>query len=756
MGTKKADAAGFRSLADQLRSWPDDRLSGLLADRPDLTTPAPHDFGQLASRAAVRASLSRALDSLTRLELSVLDALVVAGQTTRTEVRAIVHAPAATVDAALDLLLDLALVWQAVGGLRPMTGMADALGSGPGASGLRPRSTDVPKTAEVAARIAELSPAARAMLEHVVTHGGEATTGTARLTVSPADAATPAEELLARRLLVPRPGGGVVHVPGEVGLALRGGHTTTEPIDVVPPIATGERPADLIERAAAGAAFEFVRRVELLLDHWGTHPPGVLRSGGLGVRDLKAAAVLLHVDEHTAALVIETAAIAGLFAQRADTVGDAVWVPTDVFDAWTSLDPAERWARLARAWLDSPRLPSLVGTRDPAGKSWNALAPELSSYSMAESRRATLDALASLPAGRTLAAGTGLPSLLEHVAWHRPRRPRSRTDQVAWAVTEAALVGFTGLDGLAGYARALLDGGPPKGLDALLPEPVDHVLIQADLTAVAPGPLETGLARSLQLVADVESRGGATTYRFTPSSVRRALDVGWTALELHDFLASVSRTPVPQPLTYLVDDTVRTFGAIRVGHAEAFLRADDESALTELLHHPKVTGLGLRRLAPTVLISTLPIDVLLPRLRELGAAPVMEAADGTVQVSRPDVLRARSPKERQPAARAVRESARLASVVSAIRSGDRAASSRPAAASAPLTPSGSLAALREAIEAGGSVLIGYVDNQGLSSERVVDPIAIEGGSLTAHDHRADDVRTFAVHRISTVRSLGAS
>jgi len=44
-------------------------------------------------------------------------------------------------------------------------------------------------------------------------------------------------------------------------------------------------------------------------------------------------------------------------------------------------------------------------------------------------------------------------------------------------------------------------------LTTLLPQEVDHVLIQADLTAVAPGPLEQDFARRLALLADVESRG---------------------------------------------------------------------------------------------------------------------------------------------------------------------------------------------------------------------------------------------------------
>ena len=113
-----------------------------------------------------------------------------------------------------------------------------------------------------------------------------------------------------------------------------------------------------------------------------------------------------------------------------------------------------------------------------------------------------------------------------------------------------------------------------KAIAPLLPKPVDHVLLQADLTAVAPGPLEESLARDLATVAHVESRGGATVYRFTEGSVRHAFDVGWSAVEVHEVIARAARTAVPQPLQYLIDDVARTFGTVRVGAVEAFLRSD--------------------------------------------------------------------------------------------------------------------------------------------------------------------------------------
>ncbi|MCB0909042.1 MAG: helicase C-terminal domain-containing protein [Nocardioidaceae bacterium] len=745
--------AAPRTLADQLRSWPDERLAALLRARPDLASPAPHDSGQLAARAAVRASLLRAMDGLTRLELTVLEALAALGPAGSDELRAWVHADPAATDAALDRLLGLVLAWESPQGLRTLTGVLEGLTGSAASTGLHPRSPSPAAAEEVARRLASVSPAALALLDHLDANGGEGTTSA----TSPADGAapTPVQELLAARLVLPRASGFVV-LPGEVAVAVRGGRTTREPADAVPELATTSRDATLVARAAAGAAFELVRRVELLLEHWGTRPPLALRSGGLGVRDLKAAAQLLHVDEAAAALVVEVAAAAQLVT-TGSAAGDPAWLPTDAFDQWAVEPPAVRWVRLVRAWLDSSRLAALVGSKDRSGaKSWNALAPEMSSVFAVESRRMALASLASLPPGEVLAAGTGLPSLVARVAWQRPRRPASRAQLVAWAIAEAAALGVTGLDALAAPGRLLLEGDDEAAAAALepdLPEEVDHVLIQADLTAVAPGPLVPDRARTLHLLADIESRGGATVYRFTGTSVRRAFDAGWSAGEVHDFLTTVSRTPVPQPLTYLVDDVSRTFGTLRVGHAEAFLRTDDEAALAELLHHPQAGTLGLRRIAPTVLVSTVPIDELVARLREIGSAPVVEAADGTVHLARPDRHRTRTPRDRRPLGlSAAREAATVTAVVTALRAGDRAAASRPRSAGT-TSPADSLTALRDAVEARATVTIGYVDHHGTSTERVVDPLAVEGGQLTAYDHRSDDRRSFALHRITTVRAL---
>ena len=100
--------------------------------------------------------------------------------------------------------------------------------------------------------------------------------------MSRSSAAGPVDQLLARGLLVARDRRHVA-VPREVAICLRGGFTTRGRVDQMPALTTSERERTLVDRAAAGAAFELVRHVELLLEHWGTAPPSALRTGGLDV-----------------------------------------------------------------------------------------------------------------------------------------------------------------------------------------------------------------------------------------------------------------------------------------------------------------------------------------------------------------------------------------------------------------------------------------------------------------------------------------
>ncbi|MFI6809409.1 helicase C-terminal domain-containing protein [Streptomyces luteogriseus] len=620
-----------------------------------------------------------------------------------------------------------------------------------------------------------------------------------------ADPAPRLRWLLDRGLLLPTAPGTVV-LPREVALHLRRGlaHRTPEPVPPVIETAAVHRP-QVVDSAAAGQAYTALATVEELLKDWDEGGPAVLRAGGLSVRDLKRTAVALDVPEPVAAFWVELAYAAGLIASDGDA--DERYAATPAYDEWLELPAAERWSLLVTAWLAATRTAGLVGGRDAKDRTLSALGPGLDRSAAPEVRRRVLALLAGLPEGAAPAAG----SVLARLRWERPLRGDRREDDLRgrlaeWALSEAELLGVTGRGALSAQGRALLGApaapvpGPeaePAGpgdklpvhhhhrttplaplspaeqavasaaaarlLAPLLPEPLDHVLLQADLTAVAPGPLRRPLADMLGVLADVESKGGATVYRFTPGSVRRALDAGQAASDLHAFLATHSRTPVPQPLAYLIDDVARRHGHLRVGAASAYVRCDDDAVLSEILADKRAAGLGLRRLAPTVLAAQADPAGLLEGLRAMGFAPAAESAEGDVLITRALAHRTppRTAPEPVPDGPPVPDDTLLAAALRAIRAGDLASTTprKPGAAPAangelPRTGAAeTLATMQAAVLTGEALWIGYVNAEGSASQRVIAPIRVEGGFVTAYDHTADEVRTYPLHRITGVAEL---
>ena len=85
--------------------------------------------------------------------------------------------------------------------------------------------------------------------------------------------------------------------------------------------------------------------------------------------------------------------------------------------------------------ISSSRVPSLVGSRDQAGKSWNALAPELSSGLAEEARRLALRVSARLD-GLLQGEHLGhLPGPGTEPAEARAYTPGDDVRRIDWAVT---------------------------------------------------------------------------------------------------------------------------------------------------------------------------------------------------------------------------------------------------------------------------------------------------------------------------------
>ena len=585
-------------------------------------------------------------------------------------------------------------------------------------------------------------------------------------------------------------------LPRQVALALRGGRLTREPLTAPEAGDLETVGADVVASESSFHAEEAVRLVAVLLEEWGREGGTIRRTGGVSARALARTADALDLEADAAARIIEIAAAAGLLGLDDD---GATWVPSSQAAGWLTDSLPQRWAPLALAWSASARTPWLTGTRDDDGTLRAVLSPDLEAGWAARLRARVLALLGDLPHGTS-----AIPAFVRAaLTWQSPRRTIPG-GAISAVLAEAETLGITGGGALteagrilARRAAASLDeqdlgissgpGGPTdpgdagraedaggeayaeplsddEALTALeaalaadLPAAVEMILVQSDLTAIVPGRPTPELAALLERTSVVESRGGALTVRFTPESVRGALDVGYRAEEITQAIGRYSPTPLPDSLSVLIQDAARHHGAVRVRAVSALLRIGDEATAAGLLAEPRLRDLGLDQVAPGILVATASAGQVLRELRATGLAPVTEDASGHLVVGPATAQQARrAPEPTRPGSehsvRRRRPGRReLTTLVGRLRVGQEALQAAGEAAVA-TDPVHALAVLRQAQSSRSRLRLSLAGPDGAVQERQVRVMAVEPGRVRLRDVVRETELTVAVHRIVSVEA----
>ena len=461
-----------------------------------------------------------------------------------------------------------------------------------------------------------------------------------------------------------------------------------------------------LDRTAAESAFTTTMAVTEVVLALGDAPGRLLARGGLALPDAKRLAAAAGCADDEVAALVDLASLAGLVDEL-----DGTCRSTDTGDEWRRGAPTERWAHLARSWHQS--LPSEVAEllRDQVDAAWGA----------------------ALSTATTWLFPAGSEPLRE-----RLRRRGVQAERLGIAVGERA----------SSIGRALVTDDASSAADVLaplVPPEVEQVYLQHDLTIVSPGPLKGEIDERLRRVADVESSSLAGRYRITAESVTRAIAIGETAESLTTFLSAISLTGVPQPLAYLIDETARRYGAIRVGtleHDESAelgartgVRSDDPVLLEAMLVDAATAPLALRRVGPMRLVSRHDPAVVLWTL--IDARYPAASDEGTATPERPGRARTR------PATPAVDTS--VAAAVERIRSGSTVGTDGD----------GAWVARQWELALRGKLSVRATVTLPDGSERSFDlePTGIAAGRARGRDKAADIERTLPVASITALEPL---
>ncbi|MDO5032727.1 helicase-associated domain-containing protein [Corynebacterium sp.] len=684
------------SASSLYRAWladlRDEELEILLRHRPDVMVPPPPSVAALANRLALRTSVARALARCNAQQLAALEEIAERGGE--------LEAVSDTATEVTTQLRQRGLVFDTTaGGVMIAPDVLSALPTG--WSLLHQDSVD-------AATLASLPGDQRSVLMTLARSGG---VGHTREATADADPSRPIPQLIAAGLLE-RADAHTVRLPRAVFHALRG-HSTRQ-IPTAPSGRAGTpQVSEKADDAGAAAGLGAVRDMEQLLSALGERPIELLKDKTVGVRPRAQLAKELAISEENLARLICLGLHARLLGRGEPSGLEGNFLaPTQAAQEWADAPLSERWRVLLEAYPTSPWAPWEEG-RTLNADSHHERLPRF---------RATV-----LDVYRHSSVALNSTQFWEELSFRSPLFVTHTSATTIDALREEAE--WLGLVATGQATSVLLDSASTA---QLTPEQVSSFLIQADNTILVPGPLDSATHRTLTALADLESPGLASVYRISAQSLRRAMDYGLNAEEITAFLEEHCPSGIPQPVAYAIGDVAKQHGTLRSGPALAYLRSEDP-ALIELALHAVPE---LRRLAPTVAMSSLRVGELLSALRAHGLSPAAEDDTGALLAVAPEPYALPTPSPAKPAPASPEPSA----VVAALRRG-----SGESAVGAGAAEGAGLETLQAAARSQRRVTIIYADKNGNAKEITV-----------VRDHRGAGLRQRRAGRRHGWRRLSAT
>lgn len=334
-----------------------------------------------------------------------------------------------------------------------------------------------------------------------------------------------------------------------------------------------------VDSQAGLSAFETIQALTELVIELEQHYVREVGKGQVGLPELKRLALHLGRDVEYARLLYALALLSSLIS-----VSDKRWKVGSEYQSWLSSTPTKRWQHIATTWV------SLLG--------------ETSSFELVKSKNLAHAFLATFPIARD--------GVLSHITR---------------LISFAELIGLSSSNLMSSWFRPLVEGNTDKALTLLeekLPATQNKIIIQADLTIIAVGPLPTDKELQLRRFVETERIGVASTYRINTLSVTYGLETGLSETEIRELLLELSGVALPQPVDYLIREAATRFGrlVLRDSPTGTLIQSNEQILLTQILNDSALKTLGITKSSETTLESRFDVEIVYYLLRDSKYAAI--------------------------------------------------------------------------------------------------------------------------------------